>query len=456
LGSRSFDQAAHKDRRNLLDLDLPRDLHVSCAVLVAYSLAGDDRDRRHLVPHHAEDRADTFGKLFGEPTPMSIAPYRVLGDELLGIYEKLQNNTRLDFADGLLLYQTPNLTGVGYLANLVREQRHGSNTFYVRNQHINYTNICNKFCKFCSFYAKKGGPAPYEMSLDEVKRRLDWHRDEPVTEVHMVAGINPRLKYDYYLDLVRTVKQSRPGVHVKAFTAVEIVQIAQVGGVSIERALSDLIEAGLDSLPGGGIEILSERVHRELFGKKLNGEEWKHVARAAAQLGLKQYATMLYGHIETDEERVDHLLQIRDLQDETGHFLTMTPLSFHPENTELEHIAPPTADTDLRNIAVSRLLLDNFDHIKSFWIMNTVPVTQAALWYGADDADGLVMEYEITYEDGKWGNKSQSLTYENMTRMITEAGRIPVERDSLYNAIVREPLEAAATRTLTPLNVVAG
>jgi aminodeoxyfutalosine synthase len=266
----------------------------------------------------------------------------------------------------------------------------------------------------------------------------------------MVAGINPRLKYDYYIDLVRAVKEMRPGVHVKAFTAVEIVQIAQVGKVTIEQALADLIEAGLDSLPGGGIEILSPRVHQELFGKKLNGEEWKDVARAAAKLGLKQYATMLYGHIETIEERVDHLVQLRELQDETGHFLTMTPLSFHPEKTELEHISRPTGDCDLRNIAVTRLMLDNFDHIKSFWIMNTVPVTQMAQWYGADDVDGLVHEYEITYKEGEFGNKTQALTYANMVRMIEEVGRVPVERDSLYNEIVRDETVKPARR-LTPI-----
>ncbi len=372
----------------------------------------------------------------------------------MDIYRKVDEGTRLSFEDGMRLYQTPNLTGVGYLANIVRERRHGGKTYFVRNQHINYTNICNKFCKFCSFYAKKGGPAPYEMDMAEVKRRLDWHKDIPITEVHMVGGINPRLKYDYYLDLVRLVATSRPeGVHVKAFTAVEIVQIAQIGKVSIEQALLDLMEAGLDSLPGGGIEILSDRVHTELFGKKLNGEEWKDVARIAARLGLAQYATMLYGHIETDEERVDHLIQIRELQDETKHFLTMTPLSFHPEATELEHIKGPTADTDLRNIAVNRLMLDNFDHIKSFWIMNTVPVTQMALWYGADDADGLVHEYEITYKDGEFGNKTQALTYDNMVRMIEEVGRIPVERDSFYNEIIRENPSPKPQRTLTPIAV---
>ena len=382
---------------------------------------------------------------------MALNPQQIVGPELLTILDKVQRGERLSREDGILLYTTPNLTGVGYLANIVRERLHGGRTYFVRNQHINYTNICNKFCKFCSFYAKKGGPAPYQMTLEEVKHRLEWHRDVPLTEIHMVGGINPRLPYSYYMDLVRIVKEARPGVHVKAFTAVEIVEIARQGKVTVDQALADLIEAGLDSLPGGGIEILSDRVHAELFGKKLNGDEWKDVARAASKLGLRQYATMLYGHIETVEERVDHLIQLRELQDETKHFLTMTPLSFHPEETELEHIAGPTGDDDLRNIALCRLMLDNFEHIKSFWIMNTVPVTQMSLWYGADDADGLVHEYEITYKSGEWGNKSQSLTYENMIRMIEEAGRIPIERDSLYREISREELEATVRPKLTPI-----
>jgi aminodeoxyfutalosine synthase len=225
--------------------------------------------------------------------------------------------------------------------------------------------------------------------------------------------------------------------------------------VSVDQALADLIEAGLDSLPGGGIEILSDRVHRELFGRKLNGDEWKEIARAAARLGLRQYATMLYGHIETVEERVDHLIQLRELQDETGHFLTMTPLAFHPENTELEEIAPTTGDLDLRIIALCRLMLDNFEHIKSFWIMNSVPITQLALWYGADDADGLVHEYEITYKEGEFGNKKQALTHANMLKMIREVGRIPVERDSLYREISTQQLESTARPPLTPVPVSA-
>src|SRR5579862_1512139 len=373
-------------------------------------------------------------------------------DEVLEpIHQKVLAGERLSREDGLALSAHHDLTAVGYLANIVRERKHGGRTYFVRNQHVNYTNICNKFCKFCSFYAKKGGPEPYELSLEEVRRRLELHRDVPLTEIHMVGGINPRLPYSYYLDLVKVVKETRPGVHVKAFTAVEIVEIARVGEVSVDLALADLIEAGLDSLPGGGIEILSDRVHRELFGKKLNGEEWKEIARAAARLGLKQYATMLYGHIETDEERVDHLIQLRELQDETGHFLTMTPLAFHPENTELEDIAPTTGDLDLRMIALCRLMLDNFDHIKSFWIMSSVPITQLALWHGADDADGLVHEYEITYKEGEFGNKKQALTYANMVRMIQEVGRVPIERDSLYREITPEQLESTRRLPLVPI-----
>jgi aminodeoxyfutalosine synthase len=381
---------------------------------------------------------------------------QTLDEALRPILAKVRAGERLSREDGLVLAEHPNLTAIGYLANIVRERFHGDKTYYVRNQHVNYTNICNKFCKFCSFYAKKGGPDPYELSLEDVKMRLEAHRDVPMTEIHMVGGINPRLPYQYYLDLLKTVKEVRPGVHIKAFTAVEIVEIARVGGVSIDQALADLIEAGLDSLPGGGIEILSDRVHAELFGKKLNGEEWKDVARSAAKLGLKQYATMLYGHIETAEERVDHLIQLRELQDETGHFLTMTPLAFHPENTELEDIKPTTGDMDLRMIALCRLLLDNFEHIKSFWIMNSPAITQLALWYGADDADGLVHEYEITYKAGEFGNKKQLLTHANMVRMILEAGRRPIERDSLYHEITEDQLERSKGSGLTLIPVVAG
>jgi aminodeoxyfutalosine synthase len=380
---------------------------------------------------------------------------RYVGPALMDIYDKVQAQERLTYDDAVRLYRTPDLSAVGYLANIVRERLHGDRAYYVRNQHINYTNICNKFCKFCSFYAKKGGPAPYEMDMEAVRHRLLAHIDVPITEVHMVGGIDPRLPYSYYLDLLRTVKEVRPNVHIKAFTMVELVEIQRQAGKPLEEVLRELMAAGLDSLPGGGIEILSERVHQELFDRKLDGEGWMEVARTAAKVGLTQYATMLYGHIETLEERAEHLVKMRALQDETGHFVTMTPLSFHPEGTELEDLPHPTGYDDLRNIAVARLMLDNFAHIKSFWIMNSPQITQLALWYGADDVDGTVHEYEITYKDGEQGNKKQVLTRRQMIKLIEEAGRIPIERDSLYREVPQD--ESAAPereRTFIPLAVV--
>ena len=357
------------------------------------------------------------------------------GAGLTAIYDKVMAGERLTAEDGLALYENPNLNAVGALANIVRERMNGNVTWYVRNQHINYTNVCNKGCKFCSFYAQKGGPDPYTMSIDEVKNRLRMHMDIPITEVHMVAGINPKLPYQYYLDLLRAVKEMRPGVHIKAFTCVEIVEIHRQSGKPLDEVFADLKEAGLDSLPGGGIEILSDRVHMELFDRKIDGHEWIEISKAAAKAGITQYATMLYGHIETIPERVEHLVKMRALQDETGHFVTFTPLSFHPEGTQLSNLPHPTGDGDLRNIAISRLMLDNFQNIKTFWIMNTPQVSQLAQWYGADDIDGTIHEYEITYADGALGNKQQVLTRRQLIGLINEAGRTPLERDSFYNIV---------------------
>lgn len=360
---------------------------------------------------------------------------------LAGIYDKVMAGERLSAADGLALYENPNLNAVGWLANVVRERKSGDVTYYVRNQHINYTNVCNKGCKFCAFYAQKGGPDPYTMSIEEVQNRLRMHLDIPIKEVHMVAGINPKLPYQYYLDLLRAVKAVRPGVHIKAFTCVEIAEIQRQANKPLPEVFAELREAGLDSLPGGGIEILSDRVHVELFGRKLSGDEWMEISKAAAEAGLAQYATMLYGHIETLPERVDHLVKMRALQDETGHFVTFTPLSFHPEGTQLSHLPHPTGDGDLRNIAISRLMLDNFAHVKTFWIMNTPQVSQLAQWYGADDLDGTIHEYEITYKDGEQGNKQQVLTRPQLVELIVEAGRRPVERDSFYNQVAPDELD---------------
>ena len=354
---------------------------------------------------------------------------------LTNIYDKVMGRERLNSEDGLALYLNPNLNAVGALANIVRERMNGAKTFYVRNQHINYTNVCNKGCKFCAFYAQKGGPDPYTMSIVDVQNKLRAHLDIPIKEVHMVAGINPKLPYQYYLDLLRAVKQIRPGVHIKAFTCVEIAEIQRQANKPLPEVFAELRAAGLDSLPGGGIEILSDRVHMELFDRKLDGDQWIEISKAAAEAGMTQYATMLYGHIETIPERVEHLVKMRALQDETGHFVTFTPLSFHPEGTQLSHLPHPTGDGDLRNIAISRLMLDNFQHIKTFWIMNTPQVSQLAQWYGADDLDGTIHEYEITYQDNAQGNKQQVLTRPQLVNLIIEAGRTPVERDSFYNEV---------------------
>ena len=356
---------------------------------------------------------------------------------LTNIYDKVMDGERLNSDDGLALYLNPNLNAVGALANIVRERMNGAKTFYVRNQHINYTNVCNKGCKFCAFYAQKGGPDPYTMSIVDVQNKLRAHLDVPIKEVHMVAGINPKLPYQYYLDLLRAVKQIRPGVHIKAFTCVEIAEIQRQANKPLPEVFAELRAAGLDSLPGGGIEILSDRVHMELFDRKLDGDQWIEISKAAAEAGMKQYATMLYGHIETIPERVEHLVKMRALQDETGHFVTFTPLSFHPEGTQLSHLPHPTGDGDLRNIAISRLMLDNFQHIKTFWIMNTPQVSQLAQWYGADDLDGTIHEYEITYQDNAQGNKEQVLTRPQLVNLIIEAGRTPVERDSFYNEVAQ-------------------
>jgi len=352
---------------------------------------------------------------------------------LADIHEKVLAGQRLSREEGLRLYRAPDLNVVGHLANLARERRHGDVAYYVRNQHINYTNICNKFCKFCAFYAVPGEARAYTLTMEDVRRRLQATLHEPIQEVHMVAGINPRLPYSYYLDLVRTVKETRPGIHVKAFTMIELVQIQRVARKPLEEVLADLRQAGLDSVPGGGVEVLSERVHDSIFALKLNARGWIDTARAVHRSGLHSNATLLYGHIETIEEKVDHFIGLRGLQDETGGFLAFIPLAFHPDNTEMADLPGSTGVGDLREIALARLMLDNFPHIKAFWIMISPAVSQSSLWYGADDIDGTIVREEITHSAG--ADTPQELTRADLVRMIREAGRRPVERDTLYNEV---------------------
>ena len=354
-------------------------------------------------------------------------------DELIDVYEKVIVGERLSAGDGMRLYDTSDLNAVGYMANFVRERLCGNVAWYVRNQHINYTNICNKLCRFCSFYVPPKDSRGYVLSPEDVQERVRQYLHIPISEIHMVAGINPKLPYSYYIDIVHAVKEVRPDVAVKAFTAIEWVQIARIAKKPLREVMVELKAAGVSSIPGGGAEVFSDRVQAEMFWTKADSDEWMRVARTAHEVGLPTNATMLYGHIENPDERVQHLVSLRELQDETGGFLAYIPLSFHPERTELEDLPAPTGEADLREIAVARLMLDNFPHIKTFWIMNTIEISQVALWYGADDIDGTIQEYEITrraYEETR-----QVLTRKQLVERIVEAGREPAERDNLYNEL---------------------
>ena len=351
------------------------------------------------------------------------------------IHQKVYAGERLSADDGRRLYRHGNLPAVGYLANLVRERMHGDRVYFVRNQHLNYTNICNKSCLFCSFYALPKDPEGYVLSPDDIRARMETYADIPISEIHMVGGVNPKLPYAYYLDIVRAIKDVRPGVSLKAFTMIELEQIRRIAKKPMDETLMDLKEAGVDALPGGGAEVFSERVHEELFQAKSDSDKWLETARTAHEVGLPSNATMLYGHVEQTEEKVYHLMKLRELQDETQGLLAFIPLSWHPERTAIEHLPGPTGQMDLREIAVARLMLDNVPHIKSFWIMNTPAVTQVGLWYGADDMDGSVLEYEITRDPVT--DRVQALTRTQMLDMISESGRQPVERDALYHIVDR-------------------
>ena len=367
---------------------------------------------------------------------MKAALDRLRAAGLAKIHDKLEDGRRLDAEDGLALYRTPDLTSVGWLANRVRERLSGARTYYVRNLHINYTNICNKLCKFCSFYTAPNSRdgRGYVLEPEAAAARVAAYGSEPIREIHMVAGINPKLPYDYYLNLLRAVQAAKPEAQIKAFTMIELAQIARVARRSLDEVLPELKAAGLRACPGGGAEVFSERVHEELFRAKLDNDGWFEVTRRVHRAGIPSNVTMLYGHIETQEEKVQHLLHVRDLQDETGGFQCFVPLAFDPRNTELGHLPVTTGYANLREIAIGRLLLDNIPHVKAFWIMITPGVAQAALWYGADDIDGTVSHYEITHALGTASHR-QALSLDALVGLVTEAGRLPVERDALYKEV---------------------
>ena len=349
---------------------------------------------------------------------------------LADIYDKVQAGERLSGADGLRLYENPDLQAVGALANIVRERKNGNFAYFNRNLRIDYTNVCNKQCLFCAFDRLPGEPGGYVLQRDDIHARLRQYDDVKVTEVHIIGGIHPRLPFSYYIDLLGWVREARPDIHIKAFTMVEIAQMIKISGLGPEGTIRALMDAGLQSCPGGGAEVLSERVHRELFRIKIGPPQWIELQKLVHQCGLRSTATMLYGHIETAAERIEHMEKLRALQDETGGFQTFIPLAFHPANTELSHLPAPSAFDDLRNIAVGRLMLDNFDHVKAYWIMMSAPISQIALAYGADDVDGTTLEETVFHEAGAVTPTGMSV--EAIVRMLREAGRIPVERDTLY------------------------
>ncbi len=349
------------------------------------------------------------------------------------VARKVLAGERLSREDGVALYRTEHLHVLGLLANHVRERLHGDLTYFNVNQHVNYTNLCNKLCRFCAFQRLPGQDGAYQMTPEQAATKIREQLGEPVTEVHMVAGVWPKIPYEYYLELLRAVKAARPSIHIKAFTMVELDQIAKVAKKPLEEVLPELIAAGLGSVPGGGAEVFSERVRQETYHLKLSGDQWLDTARKVHRAGLKSNCTMLHGHIETIEERVDHLDRLRLLQDETGGFQTYIPLSFHPDNSEMADVPGPTAVDELRELAVGRLMLDNIPHIKAYWILMDVPVAQTALSYGADDVDGTVVEERIYHDAG--ATTPQHVRRSELVQWIRDAGRIPVERDTLYKVV---------------------
>lgn len=349
------------------------------------------------------------------------------------ILEKVVAGERLSFADGLKLYQCKDILAVGYLANMVRTRLNGDNTYFIFNQHINYSNICLNLCKFCAFGREKDSELAFEMSVADVKQKVRDRLAEPISEIHMVGGIHPDLPFGYYLELLRGIKEVRPEVHIQAFTCVEIAHLAELAGKPVDETLGLLQEAGLGSLPGGGAEVFSPRIRKLTCEKKISGNAWLEIAKAAHRLGLNTNATMLYGHIETLEERLEHLTALRDAQDETKGFLAFIPLAFHPKNTAMSELARTTGLDDLKNIAVARLFLDNFPHIKAYWVMIGPQMAQIALSFGADDMDGTVKEEVITHMAG--AETEQALGSGTLVRLIKDAGRIPVQRDTLYNIL---------------------
>lgn len=352
---------------------------------------------------------------------------------LIPIGRKVDAGERLDFEDGKALYLSQDLIGIGRLADMVRKKLFGNKAFFVYNQHINYTNVCSNMCSFCAYAEEENSEKSYTWSVDQIRQRIMDRIHEPIRELHIVGGLNRSLPFSYFTDMLTMIREVRPHAAIKAFTAVEIDYLSTLSGKSLEDTVGILKQAGLMMMPGGGAEVMSDRVHDALFPRKIGKDRWLEVTEAVHRTGLNTNATMLYGHIETIDERINHLLSLRSLQDRTGGFSAFIPLAFHSQNTTLSHIPATTAFDDLKTIAISRLLLDNIPHIKAYWVMIGEKLAQTALFFGADDLDGTIIEERITHTAG--AKSAKGLSKKKMEHLIKSAGLEPVERDSFYNDV---------------------
>jgi aminodeoxyfutalosine synthase len=359
---------------------------------------------------------------------------RLLDPALLPILDKVEAGLRLDAGEGLALYASRDLNGLGMMADLVRERKNGNVATYVFNRYVNYSNLCVLNCQFCAFGARKRDPHAFEMAIPEVAAQTKEAWEQGATEIHMVGGLHPTLPAEWYLDLLRAMRSEAPGIHLKAFTAIEIRHLSdRVFKKPLQETLETLRDAGLNALTGGGAEIFDQQVRDIICRGKETAEEWLEVHRTWHRMGQRSTATMLYGHVETAEHRIDHLLKLRGLQDETGGFTAFIPFAFVPETTELAHIRPACSTDELKNLAISRLMLDNFDHITGYWISLGLPLASIALNYGVDDLHGTIQEEKIFHMAGATTPRQQTIAA--MEKAIREAGREPMQRDTFYRRI---------------------
>ncbi len=362
------------------------------------------------------------------------------------IRDKVLAGQRLSEEDALALCRTRDVLSVGEMADFANRRKNGDRVYFIVNRHINPTNICVNRCRFCAFSKTQGEPQAYTMTMEEILRRAEEASLQNATELHIVGGLHPDLPFDFYLRMLRTLRERFPAIHIQAFTAVEIDYFSRITGLQLSEVIRLLSEAGLGSLPGGGAEIFAPEVRNRICPEKISGDRWLEVMEAVHAAGLRSNATMLYGHVETLESRVDHMRRLRELQDRTGGFQSFIPLSFHPKNTQIAKGITTGLD-DLLALAVGRLYLDNFAHIKSFWIMVGPKLAQISLHFGVDDIDGTVVEEKITHAAG--AQAGQEMTVAELVAMIRQAGRVPVERDTLYNVVREWPAIAASPGAMT-------